>query len=215
MKPNNVRPVPGFGGEEAEHDDQAQDAADIADGPAGARQPADPLRRHQRRHHRVVEHGGEFHADARDGIGEQQRQNDARIARLAEPNQRGADDQQQAESGDPWLAAAGGIGNGAEHRRQQRDHEAGRQRWRTPTSPVPRGSAATILREIWREHKGRDQREIGLRGPVEEDPADDRGTARISRRSPVPTRSRRDHFMPTNFPQDREQAFCAGRVRVP
>ena len=56
----------GIGGEKAEHQDQAEDAADIAGGPAGAGQSPDLVRRHQRRHHRIVEDGGEFDADGRD-----------------------------------------------------------------------------------------------------------------------------------------------------
>ena len=81
--------APGFrtGGEKAEHQDQAQDAADIAGGPAGAGQSPDPVGRHQRRHHRIVEDGGEFGADGRKPIGEQQRRNHAGVAGLAEPHQ--------------------------------------------------------------------------------------------------------------------------------
>ena len=172
-----------IGGKEAEHHDQAHDAADVADRPAGARQAAHPLRRHQRRHHRVVEHGGEFHADRRDGVSDQQRHDNARIARLAEPKQHGADDKQKAEAGDPGLAPAGRIGDRAEHRRQQRDHEAAGCGRVTPHRLSRHGVRGDIGREVRREHKGRDQREIGLRGPVEEQPADDRRTRRISRSS--------------------------------
>ena len=173
--------TPGIGvrGQKAEHQDEAEDAADIAGGPSGAGQPPDSIRRHQRRHHRVVEDGGEFDADARDRIGEQQRQDDAGVTGLSEPHQRGADHQQRAEAGDPRLAAAAGVGDRAQHRRQQRDHQAGGRGGKSPQRLPLRRIRRDEAREIRRKYKGRDQREIRLRGPIEEDPADDGGAARI------------------------------------
>ena len=143
--------APGVGvcRQKAEHQDQADDAADIAGGPAGTGQSADLVRRHQRRHHRIVEDGGEFDADGRDPIGEQQRRNHAGVAGLAEPHQRGADHQQRAERGDPRLAAAAGVRDRAEHRRQQRDHQPRRRGRKAPHRLAARG--------IWTPHGWRNR----------------------------------------------------------
>ena len=168
-----------IGRQKAEHQDQADDAADIAGGPAGAGQPPDLVRRHQRRHHRIVEDGGEFDADGRDRVGEQQRRNHAGVAGLAEPHQAGADHQQRAERRDPRLAAAAGIRDRAQHRRHQRDHQPRRRGGKAPQRLPAGGIGRHMGGEIGREHEGGDQREIRLRRPVEENPADDGGARRI------------------------------------
>ena len=202
--------TPGIGvrGQKAEHQDEAEDAADIAGGPSGAGQPPDSIRRHQRRHHRVVEDGGEFDADARDRIGEQQRRDDAGVTRLSEPHQRGADHQQRAEAGDPRLAAAAGVRNRAQHRRQQRDHQAGGRGGKSPQRLPLRRIRRDEAREIGRKYKGGDQREIRLRGPIEEDPADDGGAARIFPRHFGAGCLGSDHRHVRNFLQKSREAFC-------
>ena len=124
-------------------------------------------------HHRIVEDGGEFDADGRNPIGEQQRCNHACVARLAKPHQAGAYHQQRAERRDPWLAAAAGVRDGAQHRRHQRDHESRSRSRETPQRLSARGIGGHMSGEIRREHEGGDQREIRLRRPIEENPADD------------------------------------------
>ena len=196
------------GGEEAEHEDQADDAADIAGGPAGAGQSPDLVRRHQRRHHRIVEDGGEFDADGRDPVGDQQRQNHAGVAGLAEPHQRGADHQQRAERGDPRLAAAAGVRDRAQHRRQQRDHQPRRRGGKAPHRLPAGGIGGHMGGEIGREHEGGDQREVRLRGPVEEDPADD--ARRGADRSCIPAMRgiRGNNCHARNLLPNHEEAFC-------
>ncbi|MEY9678802.1 hypothetical protein ABIE93_008736 [Bradyrhizobium elkanii] len=169
----------GIGGEESKHQHETQDAPDITGGPAGAREPPDPVGRHQGRHHRIVEDGRELDADACDRIGEQQHRDDVGIAGLADPHRARADHEQRAEAGNPWLAPAAGIGDCPEHRRQQRDRKSGSRGGKPPQRLAAGGIRRDKAREIRREHEGRDQREIRLRGPVEEDPADDGGAARI------------------------------------
>jgi len=168
------------GGEEAEHQNETEDAADIAGGPAGAGQSSDLVRRHQRRHHRIVEHGGEFSADGGDRIGQQQRRNHRWVARLSEPHQAGADHQQRAERRDPRLASAAGVRDRPQHRRHQRDQQPRGRGGKTPKRLSAGGIRRHMGGEIRREHEGRDQREIRLRGPIEENPANDGGTAGIN-----------------------------------
>ena len=168
------------GREKAEHEDEAENAADIAGGPAGPGQSPDLVRRHQRRHHRIVEDGGEFSADGRDPVGEQQRWDHGRVAGLAEPHQAGTDHQERTERSDPGLAAAAGIRDGAQYRRHQCDQQARRRRRKAPQRLPARGIRRHMGGEIRREHEGGDQREIRLRGPIEENPANDRGTTRIN-----------------------------------
>ncbi len=167
------------GGEKAEHQDKAEDAADIAGGPAGPGQPPDPVRRHQCRHHRIVEDDGEFDADGRHAVGEQQWRNDAEVAGPAEPHQRGADHQHRAERRDPGLAAAAGIRDRAQHRRQQRDHQSRRRGRKAPQRLAAGGIGRHMGREIGREDEGGDQRKKRLRRPVEENPANDGRARRI------------------------------------
>ncbi len=162
----------GTGGKKAEHQDKTEDAAGIARGPAGAGQPADLVRRHQRRHHRIVEDGGEFDADGRDPVSEQQRRNDAGLAGLAEPHQRGADHQQRTECRDPRLAASAGIRDRAQHRRHQRDHQSRRGGGKSPQGLSARGIRGHMGGEIRRKDKSGDQREKRLCRPIEENPAD-------------------------------------------
>jgi hypothetical protein len=100
-----------------------------------------------------------------------------------------ADHQQRAEAGDPRLAAAAGIRNRAQHRRQQRDHQAGGRGGKSPQRLPLRRIRRDEAGEIGRKHKGGDQREIRLRGPIEENPADDGGAARIFPRISAPDAS--------------------------
>ena len=202
----------GTGRQKAEHQDQAQDAADIAGRPAGAGQPSDLVRRHQGRHHRIVEDGGEFNADRRQPVGEQQRRDHTGIARLSKPHQAGADHQHGAEGGDPWLAATAGIGDRAQYRRHHRDHQAGRRGGKPPQRLPARRVRGDMGGEIGGKHEGGDQREIGLRGPIEENPADDGGARWIllhisdasgPKLSPCP-----------KCPANHEEAFCL-RPRKP
>jgi hypothetical protein len=73
---------------EAQHQDEAQDAADISSGPAGAGEASDPVRRHQSRHHRVVEDSGELDTHGGKRVGQKQRRNEMRVAGRTEPHQR-------------------------------------------------------------------------------------------------------------------------------
>ena len=169
----------GIGGEKAEHQDETENAADIAGGPSGARQSPDPVRRHQRRHHRIVEDGGEFDADGRDRIGQQQRRNHADVAGPSNPHEAGAEHQESAECGDPRLAAAARVGNRAQYRRHQCDRQSRSRGRETPQRLSARGIRRHMRSEIGCEHKGGDQREIGLRRPIEENPADNGRSRRI------------------------------------
>ncbi len=119
-------------GEKTQHQNEAEDAADITGGPTGAGQPPDLVRRHQRRHHRIVEDGSEFGADGRNPVGEQQRRNHGCVAGLSEPHQAGADHQQRAERRDPRLAAAARVRDRAQHRRHQRDQQPRRRGGKPP-----------------------------------------------------------------------------------
>ena len=202
--------TPGVGacGQKAEHQDETEDAADVTGGPSGAGQPPDSIRRHQRRHHRIIEDGGEFDADARDRIGEQQRRDHAGVARLSEPHQRSADHQQQAEAGDPRLATAAGIRNRTQYRRQQRDHQAGRRGGKSPQRLPLRRIRRDEAREIGRKYESGDQREIRLRGPIEEYPTDDGGAARIFPGYLGAGCLGSDHRHVRNFLQKSREAFC-------
>jgi len=109
----------GICGKKAENKDEAENTADIAGGPAGAGQPPDLFGRHQRWHHRVVEHDSEFGADGSDRVSQKQSRNHADVAGTSEPHKRGTNHQKRTERRDPRLAAATGIRDGAEHRRKQ------------------------------------------------------------------------------------------------
>jgi len=61
--------------------------------------------------------------------------------------------------------------------------------------------------EIRREHEGGDQREIRLRGPVEEDPADDGGASRIGL-GIRNARIRGNDCHAQNLLSNHEEAFC-------
>jgi len=61
----------------------------------------------------IVEDGGEFGADAGDGVSEQQQRNSGWHHRLADPHRAGTDHEQGAKARDPRLAATGGIRDGA------------------------------------------------------------------------------------------------------
>ncbi len=140
VKPNSVVPVSALAARKPSTITRLQDAADIAGGPAGAREAPDPVRRHQRRHHRIVEDGGELDADAGDRVG-----SSSSIGMMSglpglpihialAPITSSA-----PNTGDPRLAPAAGVGDGTQHRRQQRDRKPGRGGRKAPQRLPARG----------------------------------------------------------------------------
>ena len=71
----------GIGDHEPGDEGEAHQAADIAHGPADARERAEPLGRDQRGHHGVVEHGGELGGDIGDGEGDEDERHEVGAAR--------------------------------------------------------------------------------------------------------------------------------------
>src|SRR3546814_17752055 len=72
----------------------------------------------------ILENVTELEGSVADGDQQQSRQHETLI-RLDPPQQNGADGGNRGESTDPGLAAAALVGDGAEHRRQNRTRDAG------------------------------------------------------------------------------------------
>ena len=134
--------------QEAEHEEQAHKPADIADRPAGAGEPPEPLRRHERRHHRVVEDGRRTRRRSRRSHKPTSTSGMVHgIARLAEPQAAIAPTTMSTPNAaihglrrPDASAIAPRIGDA------ERDRRARPPRSRSPTAPAPAtGSGAIAL----------------------------------------------------------------------
>ena len=122
-RPSSVRPVRGSAARKPSVSGERHEAAGIAGRPAGAGEPAQALRRHESRHHGVVEHGRELRPDGGRACRRQARWR-PRAAAPGAANQSApsADHEEGPEGGDPRLLGPGGVGDGAEHRRGSAMH---------------------------------------------------------------------------------------------
>ena len=176
-KPQQRSPRRRLGGEEAEHDDQRDQAADIAQAPGRSRQAAELGARHEMRHHRVVEHRGEFHADQRQHEPAEHAQ---RIGVAGErgPQHEAADRGRNGEGEDPRLARAHRVGDGAQDGREQGDQQTA-EPGRIAPELLPAGRVGRdACREVGGKDEGDDQRMEGLLSPVEQHPPPDAATRR-------------------------------------
>ena len=95
----------------------------------------------------------------------------------AVPQQPAADHADDREPEDPWLAWSGCVGDGAQHRRCERDQQAAYACRVTPQFLALDRIGRDRVGEIRREHEGDDQRVERLLRPVEQHPAPDAAPA--------------------------------------
>ncbi len=137
------------------------------------------------RQHRIVENAGELIGD----IGDRHEHADlkdrqAAAIRPCEPQQRSRRSNQKCEHGDPGLAPAAGIGDGADEGRQQGDHEPAIALDIAPQGLATHGITDQNIGEIGREDVDRDEKDVGNAREVEQRPRQlpHRAGERVSRR---------------------------------
>ena len=173
--------VPGLEGQQ--HDRQCDHTAQIAEGPARAGDAAHLALSAQLRQVGIGEDGGELHPDEADAE-KDQRPDGREPFGSGIPGARRPQHIGQRKGPDPWHPPARTVGDGAQHRRQQRDGQPGDGQPIAPErlrlgvgglagQPLGHELRACHLGEIGAEDEGQHQRVVGLAGPVEEPPAPD------------------------------------------
>ena len=158
--------------EKPEHQEEAADAASVAQSPGPARKAAETGPVDEVRQHRVVEHGGRFEADVDEGD-QDEGGHDPACVRSAEPECCGCGDRDQAEASYPGLASASRIGDRSRHGREKCDDQC-----RDRDAPAPQRQALGFAlcdgpRKIGCEDEGDDDRGRGRIRPVEKAPRDE------------------------------------------
>ena len=158
-------------GQQRQHQNQRDDPAQIAKGPARPRDAANLLRGAKVGQHRIGEGGGKFHADQPDSKADHD-EPQVHITGGGPPYPPGPQHIHQREEGDKAHPVPAAVCHRPQKRRQN-----GNQNARSTNAIAPDGlrrrPAAQQAGHVGTEDEGQQQGVVGLAGPVEEEPAPD------------------------------------------